>query len=433
MTPIPANSSLKDENNNSNAMLPDRQHGILHKWILSGRCERLVRLSSGAFVFCSGLFWGRRRVVFFEWYVFMDRTESTYVEVRNKQYWNEEGKCLKVAERIMLIAPYMELAEEALKVKKDIEKLLGQKFPANIDTKIRENEITLTIPDRKTTKEFYGIRGNVQTDDSAFEAWCLALRQACPECKIRIEWTERFNEQKIEHYNRFLYRVFKFDQIFGGADGWFEVDPSNLRCAKDIWQKIYKQAYLNAEKIDRTEKRNTDNRKSLENHIENLFNNNMSILARSLGYENFSGYRQFPVGLFKSGEISHNNRLFTGGKSAIDLWGIHEDELCIFELKAPGNKKIGIVSELFFYIMLILDLVAGNIYSDKKDIFEKITKIRAIFLVPDIHPAINKSFIDYLNLAMDHFLKKQNDFTRIQHVKFEMLKYVYEAGIRFVI
>lgn len=308
-------------------------------------------------------------------------------------------------------------------LKKDIEKLLGQRFPSNIDRKILETEITLTIPDN-------GVRGNMQTDASAFEAWCLALRQACPERKIKIGWTESFTEENVGHYNRFLYRVFKFDQIFGGTDGWFEVDPVNLRCTKDIWNKIFKQAYLNEEKMDRTEKRSTDNVKSIENHIENLFNSNMGILAKPLEYEKFEGHRQFPVGLFKSREISNTNRLFTGGKSAIDLWGVHENELCIFELKAPGNKKIGIVSELFFYTMLMLDLVAGNIYSSKKDLFGKIAKIRAIFLVSDIHPAVNKLFIDYLNLAVDRFIKTQHEFTGIQHVKFEVLKYVYESDIR---
>ena len=48
--------------------------------------------------------------------------------------------------------------------------------------------------------------------------------------------------------------------------------------------------------------------------------------------------RQWPVGLFK-GRVARGNEIFTGGKSAIDLLGISNDRLVLFELKTHLNWK----------------------------------------------------------------------------------------------
>jgi hypothetical protein len=49
--------------------------------------------------------------------------------------------------------------------------------------------------------------------------------------------------------------------------------------------------------------------------------------------------RQFPTGLF-AGEVRQRNRIFTGGKSAIDLVGVgHDDRFFVFELDLPPENS----------------------------------------------------------------------------------------------
>src|SRR5258708_3192780 len=67
--------------------------------------------------------------------------------------------------------------------------------------------------------------------------------------------------------------------------------------------------------------------------------------------------RQLPVGLFR-GHVAKENRIFTGGKSAIDLVGVGANgTLSIFEHKTGDNIPVGILSELFFYTSVIRDAI----------------------------------------------------------------------------
>ncbi len=55
--------------------------------------------------------------------------------------------------------------------------------------------------------------------------------------------------------------------------------------------------------------------------------------------------RQLPVGLFNN-TIAHSNRIFTGGKSAIDLVGVGGGAFWIFELKGgvcPCRRVVGVI------------------------------------------------------------------------------------------
>src|ERR1035441_776360 len=49
--------------------------------------------------------------------------------------------------------------------------------------------------------------------------------------------------------------------------------------------------------------------------------------------------RQWPVGLF-DGKVAEGHEIFTRGKSAIDLIGIRNDTLILFELKKARNRKV---------------------------------------------------------------------------------------------
>ena len=117
-----------------------------------------------------------------------------------------------------------------------------------------------------------------------------------------------------------------------------------------------------------------------------------------------------PVGIFRD-KVDKEHGLFPYGKSAIDLWAIKADELWIFELKY-NNKKVGIISELLFYLWIMEDLCFHHRirYDLQKEIpsirdFDKfysavqknISTIYGVLLVDDLHPAITSELIDFIN------------------------------------
>jgi hypothetical protein len=68
-----------------------------------------------------------------------------------------------------------------------------------------------------------------------------------------------------------------------------------------------------------------------------------------------------PVGVF-DGPPSRAGAIFTGGKSAIDLVGLDADGArWLLELKTLRNIKVGALSELFFYSMVLHDTRQGRI------------------------------------------------------------------------
>jgi hypothetical protein len=105
---------------------------------------------------------------------------------------------------------------------------------------------------------------------------------------------------------------------------------------------------------------------------------------------------QYPVGVF-NGKVSRETHVFTGGKSAIDLYSIAPgDSFNIFELKAENNVQVGIISELFFYASLIKDLSKGKFKSDFTEI-QGLKRVNAFFLTPRLHPLITAKVLDLLN------------------------------------
>ena len=59
--------------------------------------------------------------------------------------------------------------------------------------------------------------GNMQSNAGAFESWCLALRRWC-DARVSLSW-ELPGDRGNLHYERFLYRLQRFDSLFG--DDWF--------------------------------------------------------------------------------------------------------------------------------------------------------------------------------------------------------------------
>lgn len=109
-----------------------------------------------------------------------------------------------------------------------------------------------------------------------------------------------------------------------------------------------------------------------------------------------------------------------GNKSAIDIWAIKNDALYLFELKKPGNKPLGIISEIMYYTNVVNDLLSHRInyerleestnikkavqknYRNFKVFYEaymngSIRSINSILLAREIHPLITEGLLDFVN------------------------------------
>lgn len=121
--------------------------------------------------------------------------------------------------------------------------------------------------------------------------------------------------------------------------------------------------------------------------------------------------RQMPIGLFE-GKPRKAAHWTPGGKSQVDLWGTTRDgqALHLLELKDKGNKKVGIVSEAFYYARLLHYVRVGvpgvgkiegrGVGLDAARVAKSIVMWLA---APDYHPLVysdGKSPIEWLNDAL---------------------------------
>lgn len=67
----------------------------------------------------------------------------------------------------------------------------------------------------------------------------------------------------------------------------------------------------------------------------------------------------------------------------------------MLELKAEGNCKVGVLSELFFYAMVMRDEQLGKFVRRRN--IERAKKIKAFILAPELHPLITQEVFDLLN------------------------------------
>ncbi|MEG0366238.1 MAG: hypothetical protein RR585_05350, partial [Coprobacillus sp.] len=224
-----------------------------------------------------------------------------------------------------------------------------------------------------------------------------------------------FNESL--HLNRFLYRVYKFIEIF---------DLKNIKFGNDILNNLeYYSTSYNIDKLvintPTIEANESKTKKSGEVFLEyNIVSNQINqeliegnIFSSGHSFDAFN--RQLPVGLFKN-EKRKNNSIFTYGHSAIDFWGIKNDSLYLFELKCDNNKEIGIISELLFY---------SNFYNDvlnKNNIFiENYSTARDFDSIIRLKDTANNNKIIHINPYF--FVTKLNKL--INNNNYFIFKYLY--------
>ena len=266
----------------------------------------------------------------------------------------------------------------------------------------------------------------MQVDKYAFEGWIVCLKRWFPEIdKVEINW-KHIKENNL-HYNRFLFRVLQFKQMYS----WFSFSEEKNQAIADFKKGLEGTLLMNYPEKDKVHKIKGD-----EDKIEMLFANKYEALLKERLQLNFLN-QQLPVGVFEEfEEEKKKRRLFTGGKSAIDLWGIKNNELCIFELKYHNKKpgKVGIISELLFYLSLMNEvfITEGITYpkiDDKDDKVwfrgfdklygKKFTSIKGYFLIDKLHPLIDQKVVDMINLGLKE----------IGSISVHILKYKYDTEL----
>ena len=268
-----------------------------------------------------------------------------------------------------------------------LERLKGIDIPKNIIFTEKNNKLILTM-------NLNCITANMQENRAAFEAWALLGKvKGYNEVILNLNINNAINSSG--HYNRFLYRVYCFNELFD----WFSMSNELSKKANEFYNQYFKSNKLVYNIPANNEEKEPNHS---EAKLEIYLANNSKIAGQKLMLDTNVFFHQLPVGTFY-GKKSRNTRLFTGGKSAIDLWGIEGDTLDIIELKVKNNKSLGVISELFFYVCLMRDFhikKMANPYPVKWKDFRgfnmlrntKINKIKGIILTEQIHPQLENVF-----------------------------------------
>jgi hypothetical protein len=262
------------------------------------------------------------------------------------------------------------------------------KIPRGINFSVADDTVKMKLSSN-------AVSSNMQKDDGAFEGWALILKRWGNYQNVIISW-DKPDLIANGHYQRFLFRLKHFSQDF---NSWFSIDKDCQLFLDDFKIKQAEKYLLNI-----PSKRGDKVSPNPEAILEDRFVNS-DLREPLMNISNaVSVYRQLPVGVFEN-KVSKSASIFTGGKSAIDIWGFNKsNELLVFELKADSNEKVGIISELYFYVC-VLQMVRKQIFKyencldENKHLLEIPTtkKIKAYFLSPTLHPLVDKKILKLLS------------------------------------
>ena len=280
--------------------------------------------------------------------------------------------------------------DEILKELRTRAKISRLALPKHLQLQEQNGVVTLSLATVEGSAP-RGVTANMQQDASAFEGWAAGMKALVPEWSFRLNWVEPENTAD-GHYQRFLYRVKKFSTYYSD---WFSIA---LGCSTlSLLIKDNATYQLNAPS-EMGRGRTNYSTCHAENFIENkIIKDGDSPLKHAFKIARLE--RQLPVGVF-CGTVEKKTAIFARGKSAVDIWGITSaDALVIFELKALGNEKVGAISELFFYTMVLADEQAGRLIRKNApgELIRKTTSLKAVILASAVHPLITNKVFDLLN------------------------------------
>lgn len=266
--------------------------------------------------------------------------------------------------------------------KKDLEQKCKYAFPSDLDFNLENNRLEVILGSKS-------INNNMQNDSSAFEGWIICLM-----AMLNSNDTDRINEVNIRFSQepnfencsnkerQFYYRLFKAAQNYGWKIPEYDKIQEIVNALEGaILTTPTTEAKKDAEDIEAKLERV---------YVEIHSNDNRTI------------YQQLPLGLFKD-VVTEANRLTP--TSFLDMWEIDDDNtLRIYELKAKNNKKVGILSELLYYVNIIDDFIQGKFkFRDSKKSYRGIDKlkeyqdkksykkIQGVFLADKLHPIIEQN------------------------------------------
>ena len=271
---------------------------------------------------------------------------------------------------------------------------------------------------------------NMQEDSGAFEGWAAVLYvhylkgrgQICLDIRREdVPPQEEALYTKFPHYSRFLYRVLRFSRQYD----WFHISSLLEELVNHFQRYLSHNTFTN--NLPQGE---AGMKESLENVIESRFAKEDAALLKGMLKSTGVGeiYRQLPVGLFKNA-VCKENRVFTGQKSAIDLWTTDGETLTVIELKTK-NKMIGAVTELFFYANYAYDLFVDQDNTFHKNpghgergydmLSDSIHKVRGCLLLDEgsCHPLVDSGVLKALN------------GTRHCHLTYDLLVYHLEMALQ---
>lgn len=263
-----------------------------------------------------------------------------------------------------------------------------------------------------------GITANMQDNAGAFEGWSLALHRWC-NVKVELGWEilpESATAAHLRHYERFLYRVAYYKDLF---PEWFAIE-SSLEKELSKARALGQTCYLNVGDKERVTAEKPGDKPERRMELMLLKSDEF---AAHYGFKHGTRDIHFPVGLFE-GAKSRDTRIFPGGAANIDLVCLNGETFWLFELKAEDNYPVGIFTELFFYASVIRDALRGGHFEFvasrldaliQPDALQKVACIEAVMLGHKIHPLLDSGLISILNEAVE---KRWNAEPSRAHVRF---------------
>jgi len=263
-------------------------------------------------------------------------------------------------------------------------------LPANINFYLNDNTLNLLMSKNCVVE-------NMQENNAAFEGWSITifrwLREDPGIEKVSLSWSEP-DDINNKHYQRFLYRAKNFNDMYS----WFEIENHQYLDKLKLKFDSKNNYYINV--ADKRDLKKIKNKLDDENSVESLLaaRGINTINGEILKKENIN--YQLPVGVFAQKNVKDDNRIFPGGSSAIDLFGVESDITYIFELKF-NSKMVGIITQIYFYSMIIKDVQKNKLKpAEKNDHLDKIIKtdkLSAYMIADEYHPLIDNEVIELMN------------------------------------
>lgn len=306
---------------------------------------------------------------------------------------------------------------------KNYSQVSGAGLPRDIDFSIKNSVLKVFVKN---------VLHNMQTNGAAFEGWILILKSwlskdikyVVLDFNVPENLSGQYGNSEVCHYNRFLYRINNLLRLF---PDWFFLHESKINMVNDFinWLTTGK-CLLNHSLQERISVIGTD---KMERQIESWFvfeEDGKNQLCKHWNIDKDKLFNQLPIGVFYK-EIAAKNAIFTRGASAIDIWGIGNDQqtLHLIELKCGGNNGLGVISEILFYTAVLYDtcIADENIFSfgrygkadDTTDMTaiknggSKFERLYAHILAEQFHPLFSDEVI---NLIQDGLSNLQINFNR---------------------